>query len=297
MFNGRLATVALRQALHRPAYQRHTALFSVVRSASLAPAPPREPRKFAEPLNTKEKYAEKLRQRAEKEGASVDDLLARARTPPPSPAVETPLTPPASPTSKPTASAPAPAPAKKPRSGGLPSHVKTLAELTDLDRLRTESPETITKIWATYHAEQDTLCATIPAAVYARLSARAKQFPMFVLPLPRDSGYEFFVMQFAGHQVFFTPLLEYQTHVENARPMLVITHHTDLAADKGIVLMRGDPADPKQLTLPQAQNLVYQMQMFYVAGPPEKLNLVDKFHKDPGAFDYKELIDAVNTLA
>lgn len=40
--------------------------------------------------------------------------------------------------------------------------------------------------------------------------------------------------------VLFTPLAEYKLRQEYAQPVLVLTHYTDLAASKGIVLMRGE---------------------------------------------------------
>ena len=61
----------------------------------------------------------------------------------------------------------------------------------------------------------------------------------FLLPLPRKSGYEFFVVQFEGDEAHFTTLINFQAHSENAPECLTLVHYTDLA-DKGIVLMVGE---------------------------------------------------------
>lgn len=110
--------------------------------------------------------------------------------------------------------------------------------------------------------------------------ARGQRFPQFVLPLPRTitaaeeadellppekkQGYEMHLCEWAAlppppvlpfldeasstqqgpaprpSTVLFTPLAEYKLRQEFAQPLLVLTHYTDLAASKGIVLMRGD---------------------------------------------------------
>jgi hypothetical protein len=53
-------------------------------------------------------------------------------------------------------------------------------------------------------------------------------FAQFVYALSRDGGFEFFVSQYSNHQVFFTSLLEYKTHGENARSLVTLTNYIDL---------------------------------------------------------------------
>jgi ATP synthase F1 complex assembly factor 1 len=113
-----------------------------------------------------------------------------------------------------------------------------------------------------------------------------------LLPLSRESGVEFYYLQFHGHQCYLTSLIEYQTHGENAKPHLVLTHYTDLLSSKGIVLMMGelDP-DVKTLDLQEALQLTFAVQEFYVSGPPEKQDLLRLFHENPSQFDYKRLAE------
>ena len=69
---------------------------------------------------------------------------------------------------------------------------------------------------------------------------RFEEFNTFLFPLPRDQGYEFFVVQFLGKEAHFTSLINYQAHKENAPECLNMMHYTELANTKGIVLMVGE---------------------------------------------------------
>ncbi|KAJ3190316.1 hypothetical protein HDU85_000611 [Gaertneriomyces sp. JEL0708] len=240
----------------------------------------------------RKKYEEKLRRVAEKEGAkSIHELIEKKRSSP-----------------QPSGSEPGPDKAGKPPGkkatassstpSALPSHVKKLGDIVDLGKLKLETPDRIKNIWNEYHSTRNCLSGAMGRNFYTQLVERSRQFPLFIVPLPRNEGYEFFLLQFSGDQVYFTPLLEYKTHRENARPHLVITHYPDLAEEKDVVLMVGELGDPERkfLTLQEAQNLVYQMQLFYVTGPPEKTDLVEIFHKNPAQFDYNQLINALETL-
>ena len=51
-----------------------------------------------------------------------------------------------------------------------------------------------------------------------------------------------------GRQCAYTPLIEYKTHQENARPLLLLNFYTELANDKGLVLMTGE-LDPDLSTV------------------------------------------------
>ncbi|KAJ1845091.1 hypothetical protein LPJ73_004962, partial [Coemansia sp. RSA 2703] len=155
----------------------------------------------------------------------------------------------------------------------------------------------IGEIWNQYHATKDTISAAIPATTYGDLLAVAKKNPLFVLPLPRESGVEFFFLQFDHHQVHFTSLLEYKQNTVNARPYLTLTHYTDLMDSKGVVLMRGEmDGEQKFIDVQNAQYLALQMQMFYVTGGPEKRSLVEKFNQKPELFDYQELLEQAEKL-
>lgn len=62
----------------------------------------------------------------------------------------------------------------------------------------------------------------------------------FLFPLPRQQGYEFIIVQFAGNEAHFTTLINYQAYQANAPECLTIVHYPELAEDKGVVLMVGE---------------------------------------------------------
>lgn len=80
-----------------------------------------------------------------------------------------------------------------------------------LDLLQDKTAKEIENIWLEYHKHKDdVLVATIPTETYNLLTERSKEYPIFILPLPRSQGFEFFLLQFASNSVHFTPLLCYQ---------------------------------------------------------------------------------------
>lgn len=80
-----------------------------------------------------------------------------------------------------------------------------------LDLLQDKTAKEIEHIWLEYHKQKDdVLVATIPTETYNILTDRSKEHPIFIIPLPRSQGYEFFLLQFASNSVHFTPLLCYQ---------------------------------------------------------------------------------------
>jgi ATP synthase F1 complex assembly factor 1 len=103
-------------------------------------------------------------------------------------------------------------------------------------------------------------------------------------------------MQWQGHQVYFTPLLEYQLNRESARPAFSISFYTELMEEKKIVLMLGQSTAEGTLSSKDAQHLVYQLQLFYMTGSEEQKALVEKFWKSPQEFDYQEQIRLLTTL-
>jgi ATP synthase F1 complex assembly factor 1 len=106
-----------------------------------------------------------------------------------------------------------------------------------------------------------------------------------------------YLLQFQGHQVYFTPLIEYQTKKEGARPTFSITFYTELIAEKGLVLMLGELSDKSSMfELKDAQHLVYQLQIFYVTGTEKQKSMVHKFWKEPSLFSYEEQITSLQEL-
>ncbi|KAJ2395216.1 hypothetical protein GGI05_001689 [Coemansia sp. RSA 2603] len=246
--------------------------------------------------NYDEKYRTKLLEKAKAEGvSSIDELKKKIKQSTTSATSATTAS--AKSLSHPPSATSKKADSSKSRHSNLPPGVKTLDQIMRVDLLKSKNTEEIGEIWNQYHATKDTISAAIPATTYGDLLAVAKKNPLFVLPLPRESGVEFFFLQFDHHQVHFTSLLEYKQNTVNARPYLTLTHYTDLMDSKGVVLMRGEmDGEQKFIDVQNAQYLALQMQMFYVTGGPEKRSLVEKFNQKPELFDYQELLEQAEKL-
>ncbi|KAI8578655.1 hypothetical protein K450DRAFT_245913 [Umbelopsis ramanniana AG] len=176
------------------------------------------------------------------------------------------------------------------------SSAPSLDKIVKLELLEKENAETIHKIWTEYHADKDCITASIPAHVYGTLYQNSLKFPMFIVPVPRDEGVEFFLLQFIYHQAMFTSLLEFKTKGEEARPYLTITHFPELISSKDIVLMKGEITDTKLLSPANAQYLAFALQQFYVTGGESKRKLLEIFHSKPQEFDYNQVIKEMETV-
>jgi ATP synthase F1 complex assembly factor 1 len=84
---------------------------------------------------------------------------------------------------------------------------------------------------------------------------------------------------------------------ENARPVLSVSFYNELAKEKGVVLMLGELANSDgPLSLKDAQNLIYQLQIFYVTGKDSQTKMVERFWENPTEFNYEDLIASLQTL-
>lgn len=161
------------------------------------------------------------------------------------------------------------------------------------DKTHTE----IEHIWLEYHRHKvDTLVATLTFDQYDHQRARGRKHPMFIVPLPRSEGYEFFLFQFAANTVHFTPLLCYQVHKENAPECLNIVYYTELRDKNGLVLMRGE-YDRNVINAQEAQCLANQLQLYYAQTEGSKLALLEQFTARPAEFDHTAVIRELENLS
>uniref|UniRef100_A0A182QD06 ATP synthase mitochondrial F1 complex assembly factor 1 n=1 Tax=Anopheles farauti TaxID=69004 RepID=A0A182QD06_9DIPT len=173
------------------------------------------------------------------------------------------------------------------------SHRK-LSDIMRLELIEDKSADDIKHLWLEYHKNKDVITAAIPVDQFNLMMKRAKQYPVFIFPIPRSQGYEFIMLQFAANTVHFTPLLNYQVHKENAPECLNITMFTE-CSDKGIVLMRGE-YDTKVINAQEAQCLANQVQLYYSQNNETKLKLLETFTKSPDKFKHMDIIEELNNL-
>ncbi|XP_048020763.1 ATP synthase mitochondrial F1 complex assembly factor 1 [Megalobrama amblycephala] len=166
---------------------------------------------------------------------------------------------------------------------------KTLGSILNLEMVQGKSGSEIAELWMQYFSKKDTISAVIPGSTFDNIFGRSKSCPTFLYALPQKEGYEFFVGQWAGHELHFTSLINVQTMGENAPSHLILYHYTDLQKDKGIVLMTAE-MDIKFVTVHQAQCLANQVQLFYGSQRLETFRLVEAFNHKPEEFKHMSVI-------
>lgn len=159
-----------------------------------------------------------------------------------------------------------------PPTGEKPA-VKKLDEIIDLSKVRELPEKELTAIWRLRHANSpQNLCAVVSAATYQAMEDVARRAPQFVLPVPHETqGAEIHFLQWTfdaaskTSTVLFTQLAEYKTRGEFAQPHTTVTHHLDLAGDKGLVLMQGQVLEDRGVKPEHAKWLLMCLQRFYGA--------------------------------
>lgn len=163
--------------------------------------------------------------------------------------------------------------------------------------LLNEKREDIISIWKKMFYDitgEKRISGEVKPSDYSILCEISRQYPIFILPLPRDDGFEFILLKFDNDTIFFTPLAEFQKSGEQSRPHIIINHYTELLESKELVLMSGEVTpDAVNMNASHVQTLAYVTFYFYVSGPKEVKELVYKFNKDPSAFNYSDVIDAL----
>lgn len=84
-------------------------------------------------------------------------------------------------------------------------------------------------------------------------------------------------------------------HKENAPECLNMVHYTEFK-EKGIVLMRAE-IDTNVINVQEAQCLANQLQLYYTTNIESKLNLLERFTKQPDNFKHMDVIDELQNLS
>ncbi|KAJ5528858.1 hypothetical protein N7527_002251 [Penicillium freii] len=214
---------------------------------------------------------------------------------------------------------------------GDSSPVKPLSSYLDVEKVRELPAKEIEALWRLRFAENShAITAAIPLDTYKRIMQAARENPQFILPLPRPQTPEeaeqapegagtvadIHFLQWAFHPpaegstlspsnnhtstVIFTNLGVYKMHGAFAQPHTTITHHLDLADEKGLVLMHGQIIPDGGVSAPEATWLVSCVQRFYDfegQASGRKSELVRMFTRgDVENFKVEELVDEAEKL-
>ncbi|KAL2072707.1 hypothetical protein VTL71DRAFT_12050 [Oculimacula yallundae] len=228
-----------------------------------------------------EKYKEKLAKKAQEEGLrdiqelkevykdKIQHLKKKASIPIP-PTQDTPSSPfpPAPPAPEVQSSTPPP-----PQASTLPPStpgIKTLSSYIDIPKSLALPQKELEAIWRLRHASSpQSLCAVIPLPIYNTIQATAKKHPHFILPLPKEGkGAEIHFLQWTFPAkdtvtVLFTHLAEYKLRGEYSEPHTTVTHHLEMAEEKGVVLLQGSVTEGRGVSVEEAKWLLLCLQKFY----------------------------------
>ncbi|KAH1500278.1 hypothetical protein LV164_003174 [Aspergillus fumigatus] len=265
--------------------------------------------------------------------SAATPLTPEPTTPPSSPKSFTAAHPPPPPTPPPSPNTAAAAAAAS--VSGSSTGIKPLSSYLDVEKVLTLPQKEIEALWRLRHANNpNSICACIPLDTYQRIASAARHNPQFILPLPRSSaeqapaedgstadpnavGADIHFLQWAFHPpaspapsgssannhtstVIFTQLAAYKLHGAFAQPHTTITHHLDLADEKGLVLMHGQVMPDSGISTAEASWLVSCLQRFYDFGGQasgRKGELVRMFTRgDVEGFKMEELMEEAERL-
>lgn len=196
--------------------------------------------------------------------------------------------------------------AKPPYKKPTNSHgVKTLASYIDIEKIRELPQEEIAQIWRLRHVHNlQSLCAVIPQPTYNHIVATAKSHPQFILPIPREGkGAEMHFLEWSFPSpttvtVIFTHLAEYRLRGEYSQPHTIVSHHTDLADSKGLVLLQGSVTEGRGVSVEEAKWLIMCLQKFYNGGHGNngRKKLLEQFTRGDFAFEINELLEEAEKI-
>ncbi|WBW72115.1 mitochondrial F1-FO ATP synthase chaperone Atp11 [Schizosaccharomyces osmophilus] len=163
-----------------------------------------------------------------------------------------------------------------------------LSDFIDVSKFQSLPASVIEKLWRARNLQENILSGCVEKQTYERMISRAKKYPIFVLPLPRENqGMETHLIQwgFPGNNtahLIITTLLEYKLKNAYATPHTVLTHFSDLLESNGVALMRCQFEQDKTLSSSDVQLLLLAIQKFYNASPDsalgkERLSLLENF--------------------
>lgn len=92
--------------------------------------------------------------------------------------------------------------------------------------------------------------------------------------------------------MIFTGLEDYKARGTQASPYFTVTHYTDFADSKDVVLIRGDIVFTSKLSDSEARWLLDTAQSFYLND--SRYKLVERFNKETHEFEFKDVLQVLN---
>lgn len=106
---------------------------------------------------------------------------------------------------------------------------RQLRDIMNLDLLDGKSPQEISTIWKEYYiTKEDVIFGSLTKKEFEGFVNQSRKYPIFVVPLPRGDGFEFFMVQFSDDAFHLTPLILYQKYKEDSPEALCVTYFSEL---------------------------------------------------------------------
>ena len=98
--------------------------------------------------------------------------------------------------------------------------------------------------------------------------------------------------------MLFTHLAEFKLRGEYAQPHTVVTHHLEIAEEKGVVLLEGSVMEGRGVSVEEGKWLLMCLQKFYggVEEKAERKKLLRQFTEGDGGFKVEELLEEAEKI-
>lgn len=162
---------------------------------------------------------------------------------------------------------------------------KALDDIVKLELFNAAPPEQIIRIWQDHHIQfVQYYGRAISTAAYTAMRPRLEKSRYFVVPLFREKGLFNVVTNWNQDIVGVVPLAEFQKQGDGATVHMTVQFFTELAQDKGVVLVRCEIQDKVM----QRQDCIFLTHMLlrYYTLPHLYETYVETFNKRPNQFDY-----------
>ncbi|XP_071698876.1 uncharacterized protein [Rutidosis leptorrhynchoides] len=177
-------------------------------------------------------------------------------------------------------------------SGFSPLKHKPLESLIDVERAKFQPPEDLATIWDDFHIGRGHIGASMKTKLYHLLEHRAAACRHFVIPVWKGSGYTTMFVQVQMPHILFTGLEDYKARGTQAAPYFTVSHYTEFAETKDLILIRGDIVFTSKLTDSEAKCLLETAQSFYLNDTRYKL--VERFNRKTSEFEFKDVLRALD---
>jgi len=165
---------------------------------------------------------------------------------------------------------------------------KSLDAIMKLEKIQAVPADKVTTMWNDYHVGRGHISAVMSASLFKLFEYRAMTCPLFVVPVKKARGFVNMVVQAQMPHLLFTGLEDYKVRGTEASPYLAVTHYSELAETKKLVLVRGDVVLPGKLSDEEAQALLQETHAFYLQ--ERRFALVRAFNKDPSSFEFRSVL-------